>query len=168
LLGDDGTFDGAMVFVEDIAQRRAAQERLERLLKYDELTGLPRESVLAARLDQAIEASRPGRPNAVVMHLNFDGFARVKDAKKTGPGSWRSHAPALRAPVARFMTRAGILSDATGATKSRWCSAQNEGGRAASERDRGAVAPAFVRPWRGQPGRSSSTSPKPRAISAAS
>lgn len=101
LLGPTGAFDGAMVCVEDVTERRAAQDRFERLLNYDDLTGLPRETVLADRLKQAVATAKTGRQNAVVLRLDLDGFAGVNDAlgRRSGDRVLRHLTETLRAAL---------------------------------------------------------------------
>ncbi|WP_326541810.1 putative bifunctional diguanylate cyclase/phosphodiesterase [Pseudorhodoferax sp.] len=75
---------GAPVFiglVQDISQRRRAEEEIHRLAFYDPLTGLPNRRLLMDRLQQALAGStRTGRHGAV-MFLDLDNFKTLNDTQ---------------------------------------------------------------------------------------
>jgi len=65
--------------VQDITERRSAQEQIHTLAYYDVLTGLPNRAQLHERLAQAFQ--RAGRANTqfAVMFLDLDYFKQVND-----------------------------------------------------------------------------------------
>ncbi|MEZ5728816.1 MAG: EAL domain-containing protein [Burkholderiaceae bacterium] len=64
----------------DITDRRAAQERIERLAYHDELTGLPNRNRFRERLDAAMKrSSRTSRPFALLF-VDLDGFKEINDS----------------------------------------------------------------------------------------
>jgi diguanylate cyclase (GGDEF)-like protein/PAS domain S-box-containing protein len=75
---------GSRVFiglVEDITQRRQAEEEIHRLAFFDPLTGLPNRRLLTDRLQQAVTSStRTGRYGAV-MFLDLDNFKTLNDTQ---------------------------------------------------------------------------------------
>lgn len=73
LISQDRIYEGAIVFFEDITSRKKAERYVETLLRYDQLTGLPKEGILAERLGHA-------KQTAIVLRINLDGFGRVNDA----------------------------------------------------------------------------------------
>lgn len=70
----------------DISERRAAQERIERLARYDQLTGLPNRAYLHERLTAMISAARLQRQALAVLVLDLDHFKTVNDAQGLGVG----------------------------------------------------------------------------------
>ncbi len=77
----DELFRSNQQLVEEIAQRRRAEERLEYDATHDALTGLPNRSLFVARLAAAVERSR-GDPAFVfaVLFLDFDRFKLINDS----------------------------------------------------------------------------------------
>jgi len=70
---DGETF--AHVCIDDLRERRAAEQRIQQLLQYDELTGLPNRQLLFERLGAALQT---GAPTAVLL-LELDRFKRIND-----------------------------------------------------------------------------------------
>ncbi|HVR54639.1 MAG TPA: EAL domain-containing protein [Pseudorhodoferax sp.] len=67
--------------VQDISQRRRAEEEIHRLAFYDPLTSLPNRRLLMDRLHQALAGStRTGRHGAV-MFLDLDNFKTLNDTQ---------------------------------------------------------------------------------------
>ncbi len=64
--------------LEDVHERRLAQERLDHLARHDALTGLPNRSALTGRLDAAAQRSRAGE-SAALLYLDLDRFKAVND-----------------------------------------------------------------------------------------
>ncbi|MBR0830750.1 EAL domain-containing protein [Bradyrhizobium manausense] len=73
--------DGGWVAThEDITERKASEDRIERLAHYDSLTGLANRNLFKDRIDEALARhSRLGVPFAVLL-LDLDKFKSVNDA----------------------------------------------------------------------------------------
>ena len=65
--------------IQDITQRRLAEEELHRLIYYDGLTGLPNRSLLMERLRQALAGAEPVEGIVAVLCLDLDEFRRIND-----------------------------------------------------------------------------------------
>ena len=66
--------------LQDVTERRRAEEEVQRLANFDGLTGLPNRTLLRTRLDDALAASaRDGRWLAVLM-IGLDRFKQVNDS----------------------------------------------------------------------------------------
>lgn len=63
----------------DISQIKAQQEKLERLARYDMLTGLPNRTLLADRLSTAIALTRRTGERTGVALIDLDGFKTIND-----------------------------------------------------------------------------------------
>lgn len=73
-----------IVILADISMRRQAEETIQNLAFYDELTGLPNRRRLLDRLQQAIvSATRSGQRGALIL-LDLDHFRYINDTM--GPG----------------------------------------------------------------------------------
>ncbi len=70
---DDETF--AHVCVDDLRERRAAERRIQQLLQFDELTGLPNRQQLFECLGATLQTSL----HAAVAVLELDRFRRIND-----------------------------------------------------------------------------------------
>lgn len=67
--------------IEDVTERKMAEERLLRDAFYDELTGLPNRALLIDRLDRAIERSkRRDDYHCAVLFMDLDRFKVVNDS----------------------------------------------------------------------------------------
>ncbi len=70
---------GSVVILEDVTERKAAQERIARLARYDELTGLPNRTHFRERINEMLEHVRL-RGNQIALHLiDIDRFKSVND-----------------------------------------------------------------------------------------
>lgn len=69
----DETF--AHVCVDDLRERRAAERRIQQLLRFDELTGLPNRQLLFERLVATLQASA----ETAVLVLELDRFKRINN-----------------------------------------------------------------------------------------
>jgi predicted signal transduction protein with EAL and GGDEF domain/DNA-binding response OmpR family regulator len=74
--GDKFRFSGT---VQDVTERKAAEERIVRLAYYDNVTGLPNRAFLQEHLGRALEQSVRRNRKVAVLSLDLDGFKRVND-----------------------------------------------------------------------------------------
>lgn len=73
----DGTLRHRIGVFSDITRIRRSEEELEQLTHYDPITRLPNQTLLRARLGQAVQSALvAGRP-LMLMLVNLDGFKRV-------------------------------------------------------------------------------------------
>lgn len=63
----------------DISQQKAQQAKLERLLHYDVLTGLPNRALLNDRVKQALIQSREHQHYLAIVFIDLDGFKAIND-----------------------------------------------------------------------------------------
>jgi diguanylate cyclase (GGDEF)-like protein/PAS domain S-box-containing protein len=70
----------SFVYVTDISDRKAAEERIHYLAHYDELTGLPNRTLLLERLNQTIDLSNRHQWPLAVLFIGLDRFKLVNDA----------------------------------------------------------------------------------------
>ena len=66
--------------VEDITDRRVAEERIQYLAYYDALTGLPNRTLLHDRLSKALAGARRQRDRVAVLFLDLDRFKHINDS----------------------------------------------------------------------------------------
>jgi diguanylate cyclase (GGDEF)-like protein len=95
LVGDDGverwvqhrghfSYSGrrtirALGTVQDVTQRKRAEERLAYRVNYDELTGLPNRKLLADRLQQAVLQANHSGSTVAVLYVDLDRFKSIND-----------------------------------------------------------------------------------------
>jgi diguanylate cyclase (GGDEF)-like protein len=70
---------GWVATIEDITERMRADEKIAHLAHYDGLTDLPNRVLFRERLEQALQAMRPGEQLAV-LYIDIDEFKSVNDA----------------------------------------------------------------------------------------
>ena len=87
----NGLVEYFVTVVQDITERKQAEERLQHLAQYDALTGLPNRALLADRFLQAV--LRAGRNHTLVgvMLVDLDRFKQINDTlgHTTGDGLLR-------------------------------------------------------------------------------
>lgn len=71
----------ALLFVEDIGDKRRAEQRIHRLAHYDALTGLPNRVLLFDRLGQALRDARNGNWRVAVLFIDLDRFKVINDSR---------------------------------------------------------------------------------------
>jgi diguanylate cyclase (GGDEF)-like protein len=70
---------GWVATIEDVTERRRAEEKIAHLAHYDGLTDLPNRILFRERLEQSLKAIRPGEQLAV-LYIDIDEFKSVNDA----------------------------------------------------------------------------------------
>lgn len=76
----DGRFVYALGMVEDITERRAAEERMRWLAFHDSLTSLPNRGLFQDRLRNAISTARRREAGLAVLFIDLDRFKYVNDS----------------------------------------------------------------------------------------
>jgi len=66
--------------VEDITDRKVAEERVQFLAYYDALTGLPNRTLLQDRLAKALAAARRQKNKLALLYLDLDRFKDTNDS----------------------------------------------------------------------------------------
>ena len=69
---------GWLLMLEDVTEQRNAEDRIAYLANHDAVTGLPNRTMLAKRVEEAINRSRPGSGFAIVC-IDLDRFKDVND-----------------------------------------------------------------------------------------
>ncbi|WP_225923678.1 EAL domain-containing protein [Pseudomonas azerbaijanorientalis] len=65
--------------IDDTSERKAAEERIQRLAFFDGLTNLPNRSLLLDRLQHALDGCVRNGECAALMFLDLDGFKNIND-----------------------------------------------------------------------------------------
>ena len=66
--------------VEDITDRKAAEERFQYLAYYDALTGLPNRTLVRDRLSKALASARRQEERVALLFLDLDRFKDINDS----------------------------------------------------------------------------------------
>ena len=74
----DGSVRGVVRAYEDITERRRAEDQLQRVAHYDQLTGLPNRLSLQKQLGRLLSGSGPKEPTGIAL-FDLDGFKDVND-----------------------------------------------------------------------------------------
>jgi diguanylate cyclase (GGDEF)-like protein len=72
--------------IQDITERRRAEEQIEYLAHFDSLTALPNRKLLCERLDRLVTRAAHDKEVVGVIRLNLDRFKRVNDTLGQGIG----------------------------------------------------------------------------------
>lgn len=67
--------------IDDTSERKAAEERIQRLAFFDGLTDLPNRSLLLDRLQHALDSCVRSGECAALMFLDLDGFKNINDLR---------------------------------------------------------------------------------------
>lgn len=78
-LREDERLLGTVLTWQDVGERQAYLEQLERKSNFDELTGLPNRNLLADRLARAIARSREDGSALALLTLDLDRFKQIND-----------------------------------------------------------------------------------------
>ncbi len=76
---EQGTEPGLMFVVQDLSEKKKAEETIKHLAYYDSLTGLPNRELFCDRLIQALAHSQRHRELLALMLVDLDGFRSVND-----------------------------------------------------------------------------------------
>ena len=72
---------GLLVTLQDLSQRKAAEDEINTLAYYDPLTRLPNRRLLADRLQQALAASARHQRSGALLMLDLDHFKTINDTR---------------------------------------------------------------------------------------
>jgi diguanylate cyclase (GGDEF)-like protein len=72
--------------VEDISERKRAEERVQYLATHDEMTGLPNRAMFGQILEHAIDSARRRHRKVAVLFVDLDRFKIVNDSLGHGAG----------------------------------------------------------------------------------
>jgi diguanylate cyclase (GGDEF)-like protein/PAS domain S-box-containing protein len=75
----DGTLVGAVGTVQDITERKEAENRIFRLAYFDSLTGLPNRQSFLERLEREVQRAGRGGQKLGVLFVDLDGFKNIND-----------------------------------------------------------------------------------------
>ena len=76
---DEGEITHSFSIFSDISVLRASEERLQRLVNYDSLTGLPNRTLFDQLLGQALATARRNHDCCVVLAMDLNRFTSIKD-----------------------------------------------------------------------------------------
>jgi diguanylate cyclase (GGDEF)-like protein/PAS domain S-box-containing protein len=77
--GPDGSVERIAGTLQDITDRKRAEEQIRQLAYYDSVTTLPNRRMLCMHLDRALEFAREEGKSVGLLHLSLDRFKRVND-----------------------------------------------------------------------------------------
>jgi diguanylate cyclase (GGDEF)-like protein/PAS domain S-box-containing protein len=77
---EDGKVVEVIAFCVDISDRKLAEEKINYLAYYDDLTGLPNRRKFQDELRKCLEGREGSWPMAAVMHLDLDRFKTINDS----------------------------------------------------------------------------------------
>lgn len=70
----------AIVILRDITEKKQAEERIQYLAQYDQLTKLPNRALFNDRLQHSIERAQRNKNKVGLMFLDLDGFKNINDS----------------------------------------------------------------------------------------
>ncbi|HET7813920.1 MAG TPA: EAL domain-containing protein, partial [Candidatus Baltobacteraceae bacterium] len=104
-IGDAGSPRDVLVHIQDITERKAAEEQLRHRALHDPLTGLPNRTLLLDRLDLALARAERAEASVAVLFLDVDNFKLINDTIGHAAGDHM-----LRA-IAKRIVDAGRIGD---------------------------------------------------------
>jgi diguanylate cyclase (GGDEF)-like protein/PAS domain S-box-containing protein len=78
---DQGNLRSILEIDRDLTERKAAEQEIERLAFYDQLTGLPNRRLLLDRLQHALAAARRNRQFGALLFIDLDNFKTLNDTR---------------------------------------------------------------------------------------
>lgn len=79
VINDEGEIIQYMSVFLDVTEQKRAQERVEYLAQYDQLTSLPNRSLFMDRLQHSFDRAKRSRNKVGLLFLDLDGFKKVND-----------------------------------------------------------------------------------------
>jgi len=76
---EDGNVLQLQAVMQDFSERRQAENRIEQLAYYDEVTGLANRALFSERLDEAIVLAKHQDSAVAVLYIDVDDFKHVND-----------------------------------------------------------------------------------------
>ena len=76
---DAGTFDGFRGVGSDVTEQRDSADKIARMARYDQLTGLPNRMMLTEALGEAMRLSEQWRTRCAFLMIDLDRFKSVND-----------------------------------------------------------------------------------------
>ncbi|WP_243309829.1 diguanylate cyclase domain-containing protein [Fundidesulfovibrio agrisoli] len=77
--GGGNQAEGFLLTLQDVTEKRTAEETIRRMAYHDALTGLPNRFLVADRLEQGLAQARRKGCLLAVMLLDLDGFKQIND-----------------------------------------------------------------------------------------
>src|SRR5450759_3585009 len=108
--GDDGKPKYVLTLIDDVTERREAEQRIVRMAHYDTLTDLPNRATFNETLDATINRATTTGELFAVLSIDFDGFKEINDTygHMVGDGLLREIARRLQAAAGEtFLARLG-------------------------------------------------------------
>jgi diguanylate cyclase (GGDEF)-like protein len=70
---------GSVVIIDDVTERKRAQDRIEHLARYDELTGLANRAQFVEQIDAVLAAVRAADLHIAIQMIDLDRFKTIND-----------------------------------------------------------------------------------------
>lgn len=75
----EGNVANYAVVIADISERKEAEEKMQHLARYDQLTDLPNRSMVEDRLQQALATAKRDKTQMALMFIDLDKFKPIND-----------------------------------------------------------------------------------------
>jgi diguanylate cyclase (GGDEF)-like protein len=108
-----GNVVGTVCVVHNITKRKGAEEVLEHLALYDDLTGLPNRKLFFDRFEMMFNAGRRDGATCALLYLDLNGFKKIKDecAHQAGAAVLRMSAQGILSAIRDIDTVARMGGD---------------------------------------------------------